>query len=74
MQFSNNLYIHSILDVGYLENKLTSQKEKLYGFGFGFGLLTKTGLLKLNYANGKNENQKFKFSNSKIHISLIADF
>lgn len=74
LQVSNSLFIHSILDAGYLENKLTSQKEKLYGFGFGFGLFTKTGLLKFNYANGKNENQKFKFSNSKIHISLIAAF
>ena len=27
-----------------------------------------------NYANGKRENQKFKFSDSKIHLSLIAFF
>lgn len=73
-QLSNSLYIHSIIDFSYFENKLTIQKEKLYGFGFGFGLLTKAGLLKFNYANGKNENQKFKFSNSKIHLSLTAIF
>ncbi|WP_452228656.1 POTRA domain-containing protein [Lacinutrix sp. MEBiC02404] len=73
-QLSNSLYIHSIIDFSYLENTLTSQKEKLYGFGFGFGLLTKAGLLKFNYANGKSENQKFKFSNSKIHLSLTAIF
>jgi len=73
-QLSNSLYIHSIIDFAYLENDLASQKEKLYGFGFGFGLLTKAGLLKFNYANGKSENQKFKFSNSKIHLSLTAIF
>jgi outer membrane protein assembly factor BamA len=73
-QLSNSIYMHSIIDFAYLENKLLIQKEKLYGFGFGFGLLTKAGLLKFNYANGKTENQKFKFSNSKIHISLTAVF
>jgi translocation and assembly module TamA len=73
-QLSNSIYIHSIIDFAYLENKLLIQKEKLYGFGFGFGLLTKAGLLKFNYANGKTENQKFKFSNSKIHLSLTAVF
>ena len=73
-QLSTSLYIHSIIDFAYLENKLLIQKERLYGFGFGFGLLTKAGLLKFNYANGKNENQKFKFSNSKIHLSLTAVF
>ena len=41
-----------------LENKIINQKEKLYGLGFGFGILTKAGLLKFNYANGKSENQK----------------
>jgi len=71
---SNSIYIHSISDVGYFENKTLNTKEKLFGLGFGFGILTNSGLLKLNYANGKNENQKFKLSNSKIHVSLIANF
>ena len=69
-----SIYIHSITDGAYFENKITNSKEKIFGFGFGFGILTKAGLLKLNYANGKNENQKFKLSNSKIHLSLKALF
>ncbi len=73
-RLSNSIYIHSITDVAYFENKTSNLKEKLFGFGFGFGILTNSGLLKFNYANGKNENQKFKLSNSKIHISLIANF
>lgn len=71
---SSTIYIHSIIDAAYLNNELTNSKEKLFGFGFGFGLITKAGLLKFNYANGKSENQKFKFSNSKIHISLNTRF
>tara|TARA_R110002049_G_scaffold993_3_gene7184 strand:- start:65061 stop:66698 length:1638 start_codon:yes stop_codon:yes gene_type:complete len=73
-QLSNTIYIHSITDIASFENKLTDTKEKLFSYGFGFGILTKSGLLKFNYANGKNENTPFKFSNSKIHISLVANF
>ncbi len=71
---SSTIYIHSIIDATYLNNELTNSIEKLFGFGFGFGLITKAGLLKFNYANGKSENQKFKLSNSKIHISLNTRF
>ncbi len=71
---SSNLYIHTIIDAAYFENKIIEQKEKLYSFGFGFGLTTKAGLLRFNYANGKSENQSFKLSNSKIHLSLTALF
>lgn len=71
---SQNLYIHSIIDVSYFENNNINLKEKLFGFGFGFGLFTKSGLLKFNYANGKNDSQQFKLSDSKIHLSLTATF
>lgn len=73
-RLSNSIYIHSITDIAYFEDKSSNLKEKLFGFGFGFGILTNSGLLKFNYANGKNENQTFKLSNSKIHISLVANF
>jgi hypothetical protein len=71
---SPSIYIHTITDAAYLNNSLVNINEKLYSFGFGLGVLTKAGLLKLNYASGKAEDQKFKFSNSKIHVSLNAKF
>lgn len=71
---SQNTYIHSITDIAYFENKNTDIKSSIYSFGLGFGLQTNAGLLKLNIANGTLEGQDFKFSNTKIHISLNTKF
>lgn len=71
---SNSLYVHSVIDAAYFENKIFETQEKLFGFGFGFGLLTNAGLFKFNYTTAKTENQSFKLSDSKIHISLTALF
>ncbi len=73
-RLSNSIYVHSVLDAAYLENKLTDSKEKLFGFGFGLGLLTNAGLFRLNYSSGKTENKQFKLSDSKVHLSLTATF
>lgn len=73
-QLNDGIYVHSVIDAAYFENRLTNQKEKLFGFGFGFGLITKAGLFKLNYTTGKIENTSFKLSDSKIHLSLSTTF
>ena len=67
-------YIHTITDVAYFKNNITQAQENLYSFGLGLGLLTKAGVFKLNIANGKQGKQSFKFSNTKIHLSLNAIF
>jgi len=73
-RLDTNLFVHSIVDLAYLENNNIMVKQKLFGFGFGFGLLTRAGLFKFNYSGGKIENQMFKLSDSKIHISLTSTF
>ena len=73
-QLNDSIYVHSVIDAAYFENRLTNQKEKLFGFGFGFGLITKAGLFKLNYTTGKTEGTNFKLSDSKIHLSLSTTF
>ena len=73
-QLSPTIYVHSVLDAAYLDDNLSNIEQKLFGLGFGFGIFTKAGLLKFVYANGKFEDQKFEFSNSKVHISLTATF
>ena len=74
LQLSPTIYVHSILDFASFQNKITGINEKLFAYGFGLGILSNAGLLKLNYANGKTNNQTFKFSNSQIHISFQANF
>ena len=73
-KLSSTLYVNSVIDVAYFENQITTLKSKLFGFGFGFGLLTKSGLLRFNYAAAKTENTPFKLADSKVHLSLIARF
>lgn len=71
---SESIYVHSITDYAYSEDKATNFKTQLYGFGFGFGLNTKSGLLNLMYANGTDGLSNFKLSNSIVHISLKTVF
>ena len=67
-------YLHSIIDLAYFENQTLNLKEELYSFGLGLGLQTEAGVFKLNIANGVSATQNFKFSNTKIHISLSSRF
>ncbi|MCL9805188.1 hypothetical protein NAT51_06635 [Flavobacterium amniphilum] len=69
-----NLYLHSIIDYGYIQDKSTNQNKSLLGLGFGFGLLSKNGLFNLVYANGSYKNQPVKLSNSIVQISFKANF
>ena len=61
---SPTIYIHSIIDIAAFENKITNTKEKLFAYGFGFGILSKAGLLKLNFANGKTNSQRWRIPDS----------
>ena len=71
---NSSIYVHSIIDLAYFENEITDQKEKLISFGLGAGLRTKAGIFKINLANGKAENQTFRFSNTKLHFQLAIRF
>lgn len=71
---SDALYLHSILDYGYFQDKTASVQNKLLGIGFGFGLLTNNGLFNLVYSNGSVENQQIKLSNSIFQMNFKAIF
>ena len=73
-QFNQDIYVHSIIDFAYFENKIIALKQKLYSFGVGIGLQTGTSIIKFSIANGNAENQNFSFSNTKIHIGISSKF
>lgn len=69
-----NIYVHTITDYGYFQDKSSNLQDSLLGLGFGFGLLTNNGLFNLVYANGSTNEQAIKLSNSIIHISFKTNF
>lgn len=71
---SPGMYVHSITDYGYFQDKTSNLKDNLLGLGFGFGLLTKTGLFNIVYANGSTKDQSIKLSNSIVHVSFRTNF
>lgn len=70
----SNIYVNSVLDIGYYENELDEISDNILGFGVGLGLNTKAGVLKLIIANSVAKNKEVNASNSKIHISLTSYF
>jgi hypothetical protein len=71
---SQDIFIHSIMDYTYYEDKSTNNKENLFGFGFGTGIKTKNGLLKLTFATAKTESQAIKLQNTIAAINYNIEF
>lgn len=71
---ASNLYLHSITDFGYFQDKTSNVEDQLFGFGFGFGLFTQNGFFNLVYANGSTNKQDIKLNNSIFHISFKTIF
>ncbi len=68
------LYVHTVADLGFFEDKTTLTNGNLIGTGLGLGVLTKNGLLKFIYANGNSRGNNFGFSNSIVHLSFKTNF
>lgn len=71
---ASNLYIHTITDFGYFQDKANITSSNLYSFGFGLGLLNKGGVFNLVYANGSSSGQAIKLSNSIVQVSFKTTF
>lgn len=67
-------YFYSISDFSYTENNIDDQKTNIISLGLGYAFITKAGVLNLNYANGKFDNEPFSFQNSKVHVKIISTF
>ena len=71
---SPDLYVHSILDYLYYEDKSSGYKGNLIGIGLGTGLRTNNGVLKLSLSNGLTKDQSLKFQNTIISINYTIEF
>ena len=71
---SQDLFIHSIMDYGYYEDRSSNSKGNLLGFGFGTGLKTKNGQLKLTLSSAKTANQEIKFYNTIVALNYNFEF
>lgn len=69
-----NLYMHTIIDYGYYQDKSSTNSGNLLGLGIGFGIATKNGLINMIYANGSTKEQSIKSSNSIVHVSFKTNF
>ena len=73
-RLNDQIYLHSILDIGIFENFNSKNLDKLYGFGGGIAILTQAGILNLSIANGRFEHAKVDLSSTIAHISLKINF
>lgn len=69
-----SLYLHSIIDYAYYQDKSVNSKSNLLGLGIGIGVQTKNGVLKLSIANGSAKNQEIKINNSIATICYNVKF
>ena len=71
---SPDLYLHSILDYGYYEDKTSNNKENIVGIGIGAGLRTKNGHLKFSLSSGLNQKQTINFQNTIVSVNYDIEF
>jgi hypothetical protein len=71
---SKDLFIHTIMDYGYYQDKSSDNKGNLLGLGLGMGLKTKNGLIKISLANGSTKDQEIKFYDTIVTIRYNVVF
>lgn len=65
-------YLYVFSDIGYFKN--LKQKNNLLSFGLGYTLGLNSGILKISYAVGKNQDTTFNLSNGLFHINFVTVF
>ena len=73
-KLNNDIYINSIIDSAYYENIIENNSINIYGVGFGLNINTKSGVFRINYANGIRKGQDIDLKLSKIHLSFSNIF
>jgi len=71
---TKDMYIHTITDIGWIENKVQNTSDTLIGLGIGIGFYNKIGLMNIQFANGFTNRESIDFDKTRIHISLHTRF
>lgn len=73
---SNYSFLSVFVDYIYFEADAIEQKQINSGYGLGTGISidTKAGILSLNFAVGKLNDNPFRLSNTKVHFVYVARF
>ena len=74
--FERSSAVYVLADAMYFGKKFTDSENSNYAVGLGVGidLGTSAGIFSLIYAIGKQNDNSFKFSNSKIHFGYKSYF
>jgi len=65
-------YLYIFSDIGYFKN--LDLENNLLSFGLGYTLGVKTGILKISYAVGKNQDTSFNLNNGLFHVNFVTVF
>jgi hemolysin activation/secretion protein len=71
-----NSYFFTFADLGWANNQAINQgvSNTFIGAGIGLALETKAGIFNISFANGKRNDTKFDFRQSKIHLGYVSYF
>jgi len=71
-----NSWFYGFTDVGWASYNVNDVKfdHTYIGFGIGLSLETNTGVFSISLAEGKRDDNKLNFQQSKIHIGFISLF
>ncbi len=73
-RLNEQIYLHTILDIGIFENFNNKTLNNLYSFGGGIAILTSAGILNISVANGRFKESKVNITNTIAHINLRIKF
>ncbi len=73
---ARNSWFYGFTDYGWANYKVNEIKfnHTYLGFGIGLSLETNTGIFSISLAEGKRNDEKLNFQQSKIHIGFISLF
>ena len=72
--FNEDIYLHSIIDYGYLEDKTNTSKNNLKSFGIGAFISNKNSVMNFIFANGSITNQRIELKNSIFQFLIKTKF